>query len=194
MKLKLVVFLSAIALIFSSCSSNSGLSSAYNIARCDYEYHSISDLTLSGINLSNGISPLQVPKILSLLSGTSTSIPLDFTLNLDITNPNTTTAALNGLSYILDIDDVQFTTGKVNQKLNVQPGSTQQLPLVIGVDLATLLKGQSKTAVENIIKNFIGIGSEKSTVKLQIKPTFNVGNLPVTSPVYIPVSFSFGGK
>ena len=146
------------------------------------------------MNLSNGISPTYVPKLLAVLGGTASSIPMNFTLNLDVKNPNATVAALNGLQYIISIDDVQFTTGQVNQALNIAGGASQTLPLNIGVDLATLMSGNSKTAVQNIAKNFIGIGSDKSNVTVQIKPTFMVGGRAITSPMYIPVSFTFGGK
>lgn len=183
----------AIVMTFLSCDVSKELVGAYNMTNCDYNYKSISGMSISGINLSNGISVTDIPKITALLSGASSSIPLDFTLNLDVKNPNQSAALLHGLQYILTIDDVQFTTGQLNQSLNIAAGETQSLPLTIGVDLATLMKGDSKDAVVGIAKNFLGIGSTQSNVKLQIKPTFMIGNTPITSPTYIPVSFNFGG-
>ncbi len=198
MKFKLLGLCLSITMMFTGCGtvgeSFEGLSSAYNITKCEYNYRSISNLSLSGMNLSNGVSLTNIPKVVSVLSGTASSIPLDFILNLDIKNPNATAAALNGLQYIISVDDIQFTTGQVNQAMSIASGATQTLPLNIGVDLATLMKGNSKSAVENIAKNFLGIGSQKSNVTVQIKPTFLIGNTPVTSPMYIPVNFSFGGK
>ncbi len=194
MKLKLLFTSLLIFFFLSGCDVTKDLASAYNITQCKYSYKSISGLTLSGMNLSNGLSVTNIPKITSILSGTANSIPLNFTLNLDVNNPNQTQALLNGLQYIISIDDVQFTTGVVNQSLNIKAGETKVLPLTIGVDLATLMKNESKSAVQNIAKNFIGIGSEKSNVTVQLKPSFSVGGRLVTSPVYIPVSFSFGGK
>lgn len=183
----------AIALI--GCDSvQKSLSSTYNMINCQYNYKSISGLSISGMNLSNGLSVTSIPKITSILSGTASSIPLDFTLNVDVKNPNQSAAMMNGLQYILSIDDIQFTTGSVNQALSIEAGQSQTLPISIGVDLATLMKNNSKDAVVDIAKNFIGMGSKKSNVKLQLKPTFMVGSVPVTSPVYIPVSFSFGGN
>jgi LEA14-like dessication related protein len=101
---------------------------------------------------------------------------------------------LNGLQYVVSINDIRFTTGSVNQALNIAAGQTQTLPLSIGIDLATLMKNNSKDAVLNIAKNLVGIGSQKSNVSIQLKPTFMIGTVPVTSPIYIPVSFSFGGS
>jgi len=195
MKVKFLGLIFFVAALFTGCgTTGSDLASAYNITKCEYNYKSISNLVLSGMNLSNGISLTSIPKVISILSGTASSIPLDFTLNLDVKNPNNTAAAFNGLQYIVSVDDVQFTTGQVNQAMNIASGATQTLPINIGVDLATLMTKNSKSSIENIAKNFLGIGDKKSNVSVQIKPTFKLGNQLVTSPVYIPVNFSFGGS
>lgn len=192
---KRIITLLLIATTLISCESlQQGLMSTYNMVNCDYSYKSISGLSVGGINLSNGLSLTAIPKVTSLLSGKASSIPMDFTLNLNVKNPNQSNALLHGLQYIISIDGVQFTTGSINQTLNIAAGQTQTLPLTIGVDLASLMKGESKDAVVDIAKNFLGIGSKKSQVSLQLKPSFKVGNTMVASPVYIPVSFSFGGN
>lgn len=192
---KRIFVLFTIAAIMLSCNSlQQGLSGTYNMINCEYSYKSISGISISGMNLSNGLSVTSIPKVTSILTGSATSIPLNFTLNLNIKNPNQSAALLNGLQYVISIDDIQFTTGSVDQALNIAAGQTQALPLSIGVDLATLMKNNSKDAVLNIAKNLVGMGSQKSNVSVQLKPTFMIGTVPVTSPIYIPVSFSFGGS
>jgi len=194
MKKRILALCVIIATLISCDSVQKSLSSTYNMINCEYNYKSISGLSVSGIDVSKGLSITSIPKITSILSGTASSIPLNFNLNLDVKNPNQSAAMLNGLQYIISIDDIQFTTGSVNQALNIEAGQSQTLPLSIGVDLATLMKSNSKDAVVDIAKNFIGIGNKKSNVSVRLKPTFMVGNVPITSPVYIPVSFSFGGN
>lgn len=194
MKSKVLVVVCLLAFVFTSCGSGNGLGNAYNITKCEYKYKSIANLTFSGMNLSKGVSPLQIPKIIALLSGPKSSMPLDFTVNLDVKNPNASAAAFVGIDYILSIDNVKFTQGKIDHSMNIAPGGSQGLPITIGFDLATLLQGESKAATENIVKNFVGIGDKKSNVSIQIKPTFMMGNVPVTSPFYIPVNFAFGGE
>lgn len=192
---KRILALSLVVTTLVGCDSvQQGIRSTYNLINCEYSYKSITGLTISGMNLSNGLSVTSIPKITSILSGTATSIPLDFTLNVDVKNPNESAALMHGLQYIISVDDIQFTTGSINQTLNIASGQTQTLPLTIGVDLATLMRNNSKEAVTEIAKNFLGIGSKKSNVSLQLKPTFIIGNTPVASPMYIPVSFSFGGN
>lgn len=196
MKFKTVFITILLCLPFlSGCDVARQVGGAYNVINCKYDYNSISSINLAGIDFNQGLSVTNIARATTLLSGRSTSsIPLNFTLNLDVTNPNQTAAYLNGLDYILSIDNIQFTTGSLSQTLNVPANDKGILPLGIGFDLATLLKGDSKDAVVGIVKNFVGIGDQKSNVTLQIRPTFIIGNRAVPSPAYIPVSFAFGGK
>lgn len=192
---KIKMILVGLAAFFTcvSCDVAHQAQSAYNMVNCKYSYNSINNLTVNGMNLSQGLNLVNTAQVLALFSGSKSSIPLQFTLNLDVNNPNATAAALSGMQYILSIDDVEFTTGSLSQSLNIGAGETKVLPISIGFDLVSLMAGNSKDAVVNIAKNFLGVGSQKSTVSLQLRPTFVVNNFPVTSPVYIPISFSFGG-
>ncbi|NDV78608.1 LEA type 2 family protein [Dysgonomonas sp. 511] len=191
---RIIVLLLLVATLTGCDSVKQGLTSTYNIINCEYSYKSISKLTISGINVSNGLSVTNIAKVTSIFSGTASSIPLDFTLNLNVKNPNQSAAMLHGLQYIISIDNIQFTTGSVNQSLNINAGETQTLPLTIGLDLAELMKNNSKEAVTDIAKNFLGLGNKASTVSLQLKPSFLIAGQTVASPMYIPVSFSFGGN
>jgi len=181
-------------IILSGCEITKGLQSVYNMKNCEYHYKSITNLTVSNMNLSNGISALQLPQILAILNGTASSIPLEFMLNINVHNPNPSSAAFQALQYIIQIDDVEFTYGQLTQPFSVDAGQTEQLPIHIGVDIVTLMANNSRSAILNIVRNFIGLGSEKSNVTVHLKPSFTAGNSRITSPVFIPVSFSFGGK
>ena len=184
-----------VMLMLSGCNIlQTGLSNAYNLANCDYKYRSISNLTISDINLSQGLTPLQIPRVLSILNGNASSIPLNFTLNIDVNNPNSGAAAFQSLLYIISIDDINFTSGNFSQPFRVESGETKVLPMGIGVDVMELMNNNSKSAVENILKNFLGLSDTASKVTVQLKPSFKVGEQTFTSPLYIPVNFTFGGK
>ena len=164
------------------------------MAECKYTYNSISHLSLSGIDVTKGVSLLNIPTIISILSGQAGTIPLQLNLNLNVSNPNASEAFMQGVAYILSIDNVQFSTGSLSQALSIPSGEEKILPLSIGFDLKTLLTGETGDAVLSIVKNLVGIGDKKSNVTIQLRPTFMVGNYPIVSPSYIPVSFTFGGK
>ena len=185
----------SVALILSGCTAlQTGISSAYNLANCDYKYNSLTDITITDINVSKGLSPLAIPKLLSILSGNASSIPMNFTLNLDVNNPNSGTAAFQAMSYIISIDNIRFTSGNFRQPFSVGAGETKMLPVTIGFDIAELINNNSRTAIENIVKNLLGLSDKKSEISVQLKPSFKVGETTFNSPVYIPVNFSFGGK
>ena len=191
MKNLIFCVLLSIVLMQSGCVT---LQNAYNLANCDYKYHSISNLVISDVNISNGLTPLMIPSVLAILSGNASSIPLNFTINLNVNNPNSGTAAFQSMKYIISIDDIQFTTGDLQQAFNVDAGETKILPMGIGVDIMDLMKNNSRSAVENIAKNFLGLSNTASKVTIQLKPSFKVGQQTFTSPVFIPVNFTFGGK
>ena len=185
----------SVMLMLSGCTAlQTGLSNAYNLANCDYKYNSVSDITISEINVSKGLSPLMIPKVLLLFSNKASSIPMNFTLNLDVNNPNSSTAAFQALSYIVSIDDIQFTTGNFKQPFSVGAGETKKLPMTIGFDIAELMNKNSGPAIENIAKNILGLSNTSSKVTVQLKPSFKVGDQTFTSPVYIPLTFNIGGK
>lgn len=192
---KRIIAILLVAIVFISCDvAKQQASGMYNLVKCQYSFNSISGLSIAGMNASNGLSLTNIAKVTSILSGTATSIPLDFTVNLDVNNPNSGAALLNGMDYTISIDDIEFTKGSVNQNLNIGAGQTQTLPLTIGLDLATLMKQNSASAITEIAKNFLGMGSQKSNVSIQLRPTFKIGDSRIASPMPIPVNFSFGGK
>ena len=188
-------FLFTVMLMLSGCTVlQTSLSNAYNLANCDYKYKSVSDITVSDINVSKGLSPLMIPKLISILTGSASSIPMNLTLNVDVNNPNSGTAAFQALNYIISIDDIQFTTGNFRQPFSVSGGETKMLPMTIGFDIAELMKSNSRPAIENIAKNLLGLSDKSSKVTLQLKPSFKVGEQTFNSPVYIPLTFNIGGK
>lgn len=190
---KLILLLLSV-LTLSGCSVSNELAGAYNMTQCKYSYQSISDVTISDMNLSNGLTAANILRIGTLLSGNSKSIPMNFTINLDVKNPNKINAMLHGMEYSVNIDGIEFTTGSINQPINIRAGANQVLPLTVGVDLVSLMSNHSHDAVSNMTKNFVGAGERKSNITLKLRPTFMVGVVPVSSPVAIPLSFSFGGK
>ena len=165
----------------------------YNMKKCEYSFKSITNVTISGINVSNGISVTNTAKILLLLSEQNKSIPLNFLLTLDVKNPTDSEAAFRGIIYKITIDSMNFSEGSVDEPFSVAAGETKPLPLKIGTDIAELIKKNSKDAVINMVKNFIGLGSDKTKIHVELKPKFLVGTQVVTSPVAFPVDFTFGG-
>ena len=197
---KLIALFSLLVLFqFQSCDVAKQLVGTYALTQCKYDYNSISGLTLAGINLQNvsnisSLNPLNAANLLAAFSSPSGSLPLSFTLNLDVSNSGAQTAILNGANYILEIDGLEMTQGLFNQQLQVQSGGRSMLPIAMAFDLKKVLNGQSLDAIKNLAFNFAGIGNSSSKVTVKLKPSFLLGGSVVSLPDYIPVSFTLNNK
>lgn len=194
MKTKLLVLITILFTLLSCDVVKQKSQSLYNVANCDYNFNKIDDVSIGGINLSNGLSLSNIPRVTSMLSGSASSIPLDFLIGLDVKNNADTPALLAGLDYTVFIDDVKFTNGYMDQSMEIAGGATKPIALSVGVDLKTLLSGDMKDAVSESVKNIVGLGNSKSNFKVELRPSFNVKGTKITSPIAIPLSFSYGGK
>ncbi|GHV11366.1 hypothetical protein FACS1894162_6720 [Bacteroidia bacterium] len=191
---KIIVCISLSLLMF-SCDVAQQLLGAYQFTQCKYDYNSIAGLSIAGVNLSNiGSNPLGLVALTNAFTSKSGTLPLDFTLNLDVTNPNTQEALMNGLGYILEIDGHQMTAGSVNRQIKINSGQKVVLPIQMTFDLKQVLQGESLDSMKNLALNFAGIGNNSSKVTVKLRPSFSVGNQIVTSPADIPVSFTVNKK
>ena len=197
--MKKVIALIGILVVMSSCDVAQQLLGTYQLTQCKYDFNSIAGLTLAGINLQNvnSLNSLNATNLLALTSAFTNkngSLPLNFTLNLNVTNPGVQTALLNGLGYILEIDGRQMTTGALQHKLQIDGGQKAVLPIGMTFDLKQVLSGESLETIKNLAFNFAGIGNASSDVTVRLKPSFVVGNRTVESPNFIPVSFQLNRK
>lgn len=192
-----MIFLSAFILL-NSCDVLKQVGGAYNLSQCKYTYNSINDLELAGVQLNNKRPSFSIADIATLTTiltgGTMQNIPFSMTLNLNIENPNKVPAYLNGLEYMIEVNDMEFTTGQLNKPINVGPGEESVIPLSIGVDLRNLINRYSKDKVASEMGRFIGLSPGGTKVTVKLRPKILVGNVPISSPTYIPVSFQFGGQ
>ncbi|MDR1526915.1 MAG: hypothetical protein LBS46_04495 [Dysgonamonadaceae bacterium] len=193
---KLMAFI-GIWVMISSCDVAQQLLGTYQMTQCKYEFNSISGLTLAGIHLQNAngltsLDPMNLLTLTSAFSGKGGSLPLNFTLNLNVTNPGVQAAVLNGLRYILEIDGYEMTTGSLQKQLQINGGQKIVLPVQMAFDLKQVLNNESLEAIKNLAFNFAGIGNGSSNVTVKLKPSFMLGNQEIAHPTYIPVSFQLG--
>jgi len=197
--MKKIVALLGLTIFFFSCDVAKQLAGTYALTQCKYDYRSITGLTLAGINLQNvssisSLNPLTAANLLSAFSSPNGSLPLNFTLNLDVSNPGVQTAILNGANYILEIDGMEMTQGLFNQQFQIGSGQKTTLPIAMAFDLKKVLSGKSLDAIKNLAFNFAGIGDASSNVTVRLKPSFVVGGNTISAPDYIPISFTLNKK
>jgi LEA14-like dessication related protein len=171
------------------------LMSYTNILKCEFRKESLKNPRLAGIEVSeirqfSDLSFMQAGKLTTgYLSG---NVPLDFTLNMEAKNPNTTPARMAQFDWIVKIDEVQIATG-TNRSEYVIPAydGTETIPLQISVNLLDVVNKDSKDALFNFALNLADASDRPTRVSLQIRPTVYVSNIPVTYPGYINLGTEF---
>ncbi|MFH1936413.1 MAG: LEA type 2 family protein, partial [Bacteroidota bacterium] len=159
---------------------------------------SVTNINLAGVSVEHISDVKQLTwsdaqKLMVAL--TKPAFPLTFQLNMDAKNPNTTTAGLNNLDYIVFIDDIQMTSGTLNQPISIPPNNgIASIPMQLTVDLKQVFQGKSADAILNFAMNLIGSGGEPTRFKVKLKPYILVNGSPLSYPGYITVKTKFSGN
>ena len=194
---KSIIILSTILLMY-SCDVVKQIGGAYNLMQCKYDYKSIDNIQIAGIDLGKGksVSILEIASLTTILSGGSLqNIPFSMVLNLDVENPNEKDAAyLNGMDYMIELNDMEFSSGKMDVPVRIEPGKSAVIPLSIGVDLKNLMNRYSKEKVSSEMSRFLGVSPGQNKVTVKLWPKVLIGDVPIKSPAHIPVTFLFGKK
>lgn len=188
----------AILLTVSSCDVLQQASRMANLSKCEFRLQSVNQLTLAGINVQNihkmsELSLLDAGKLTSALA--SGKFPLDFTLNVEAKNPNTASAGINKMDWILYIDGIEMTKGIINQQVTIPANNgITVIPIKMSVDLKQVLSGKSMDAILNFGLNLAGAGSKPTRFTMKLQPTINVASFPITYPGYITIGTEFTGN
>ncbi len=184
--------------MMNGCDVMNKIGGAYQLSQSEYRYNSVNNIQLAGMNLGNasGISLSNLATISTILAGGSAmqTIPFSMTLNMDVTNPNTTAAFLDALDYAIQINEMEFVEGKMDIPIRIEPGETKMVAVPISVDLKSLMNRYSQQRVTSEMSAFLGITPNKTSVSVKLWPKFLVGGTLVKVPAPIPVVFNFGGK
>lgn len=165
------------------------------LTKCEYSFHSAQDPILSGIDVNR----VQSYTDLTLLDGIKVvaniknkNLPFGITANVEVKNPGTTMAAVNYIDWIAFIDDVQITTGRINNRIEIAAnGGTAVVPIRIETDLFEYLEGDNPKTMLNFGLNLIDAGGQPTRISLKIKPSIKVGSTTIASPEYFTIQKEF---
>ena len=189
------LLIAAMMLITSSCSVLEQASELSRLSKCEFRLKNVQDPTLAGIGISNidsvdDLGLMDYARITSAIA--SNDLPLSFLLNVESRNPNTKVAAMNRMSWILYIDDIEMTSGMVDQRVEIPAnGGSSTIPVNINVNLMDALQGESGEALLNFGFNIAGSGEKPTRILMKLKPTIYVGSNEIEYPGYINVKTEF---
>jgi hypothetical protein len=190
--IKAVTLLLLVSFTFNSCGF---LKEMTALGKCEFRLTTLENPELGGIDVSRvrsysdfGLAELGILTS-SIVRG---ELPLSFTLNVEIRNPNPAMAALNKLEYHAFIDDMQVASGVLTRRIEIPAnGGITNIPLYLETDLIDILAKDSRQAVVNFGLNLADAGKRPTRVSLKVKPTVLVGGLEIIYPGYFKVTYDF---
>lgn len=159
-----------------------------NFAKCKFRYTNVTNTQVAGINVQqiksfDDLTLMDAAKVTgALVQG---KLPINFTMNLQVSNPNPTTAALSKMKWVAFIDDKELTNGVLDKKVNIASQGTANLPLTIQGDL---LKVFAKKDAASKAFGLTDLNGVPKRIGLKVRPTINIGGLDWEYPGYITLS------
>lgn len=171
----------------------SDLGSVANLANCEYSLKNVTDVTVAGVsvkNVSNGnISAIDVAKLSAAIL--TKKVPLQMNVNVGVTNPTTSNAAVTALDWKCEIDGKEFVNGTSSQKYTISPNSTTNVVLPVRADVYDIFSQGGVDALKNFVNSFQSDGTS-SKIAVKIKPTVDVAGTPVQSSKFITLEKKTG--
>ena len=165
------------------------------LGKCEFRVTTLEDPEIAGVDISNIRSFTDLNFVdMGIISSSFLrgDLPLSFTLNVEVRNPNPAMAALNGLEYLAFIDDVEVARGQLDRRIEIPAnGGITTIPLRLSTDLIDILNKDSRQALVNFGLNLADAGNRPTRVSIKVKPTILVGAMEINYPGYFTVKHDF---
>ena len=176
-----------ISYILMGCSSVQGVK---NFSDCQFDYKDVTNIRLASIDVSHIRSPkdLSYMDLLQLIPAfKDKSLGLNMNVNINVTNPNPNEAMLEGVDYIIWIDDREVLNGNMDKKISIASKQTEVLSIPVSVNLLNMA---SFTTLDALLEFVIGLATDNidaSRMKVSLKPYFLVGKKKMKMPFYVTI-------
>lgn len=193
--MKKIISIFLLSAMLTSCSILEELVAIAAITKCEFSFHSAQDPVLAGIDVMR----VQSFSDLTFFDGQKAvanilqkKLPFGITTNIEVKNPGSTAAVVNYIDWISYIDDIQISTGRIEQRVEIAPnGGTAIVPVRIETDLFEYLKGDSPKTMLNFGLNLVDAGGQPTRLTLKVKPSVVIGSTTVQYPDYFIISKEF---
>lgn len=186
----------AMIFLFAGCGVLEQVQQMGNLTRCQFRLASMKDTELAGVNVQNknkleDFSFTELTRV-----GTAYAqgdLPIQFTLNVDVKNPNENMAAMNRMAWTLMVDNQETISGLLDQRVQIEANSTSTIPLNMSFDLMDFFDSMGRDSLLNLVLNLAGQSDKPTSLTLKVKPSIDVAGTSINYPGYIDVNTEFGG-
>ena len=190
-KLKKTLIILFVTMGLASCDVLNQVAQMANLVNCTFDFNSVNQIQMLGINLSTGMSKtdLNATQLLSLADAIMRKqLPVSFNVNVDVKNPNSIAAAMTKMDYILTLNGKQVVSTTMNNGINVPANSSSVVSIPITTDLFQLFSGESADAIVNLAFKLAGASSNPVNVGLKVKPYISINGQQLAYPDFISMN------
>jgi hypothetical protein len=190
-KLKKTLIILFVTMGLASCDVLNQVAQMANLVNCTFDFNSVNQIQMLGINLSKGMSKtdLNATQLLSLADAIMRKqLPVSFNVNVDVKNPNSIAAAMTKMDYILTLNGKQVVSTTMNNGINVPGNSSSVVSIPITTDLFQLFSGESADAIVNLAFKLAGASSNPVNVGLKVKPYISINGQQLAYPDFISMN------
>ena len=188
---KISLFLVAVSVfILSGCALNQQAQVAA-LGKFNYDVTSVQNMRVAGRDINSfesngGVSLSSLPGIAMALL--TKDLPLEATVNLQMTNPTSTLTKINEFKYLIEMGGKPLFEGSVNENISLAQGQSMVVPLSFRANLFGVAKEQG---IEKVLSDVLTRKSD-AFLALKIKPSVKIGGKNYFYPGYITVDKDFG--
>lgn len=184
-RILLIGFIASV--VFTTCNTTK---QAQAFRDCNYSFASVSNLKVGDVNIQGKqsfreLSMQETTGISQLLM--ARKLPISLTATIAIQNPNSKTAAIDALDWILEVRNKEVAKGTVTKRIEVKPNQTIQVPIDVATDVGNILKAFSMKEITDVMFNISDAKGIPVEAKLKIKPSLKVGKKQIKAPAYFVI-------
>ena len=174
-----------------SCDVLTQVAQMANFANCKFNFNSVDQIQMLGVNLSKGMSKsdLNAAQLLSLANALANKkLPVSFNVNIGVNNPNTIPASMSKMDYIVSLNGKEVISTTLNKSVSVGANSSSVVSIPITTDLFQLFSGESADALLNLAFKLAGASSDPVNVGLKVKPYISINGQQLAYPDFISMN------
>ncbi len=174
-----------------SCDVLTQVAQMANFANCKFNFDSVNNIQMLGVNLSKGMSKsdLNAAQLLSLTNAImSKKLPVTFDVNVGVNNPNTIPASMSKMDYVVSLNGKEVISTTLNKSVSVGANSNSVVSIPITTDLFQLFSGESADAILNLAFKLAGASSDPVNVGLKVKPYVSINGQQLAYPDFISMN------
>ena len=174
-----------------SCDVLTQVAQMANFANCKFNFDSVNNIQMLGVNLSKGMSKsdLNAAQLLSLTNAiVSRKLPVTFDVNVGVNNPNTIPASMTKMDYVVSLNGKEVISTTLNKSVSVGAKSNSVVSIPITTDLFQLFSAESADAIINLGFKLAGPSRDPVNVGLKVKPYVSINGQQLAYPDFISMN------